>query len=89
MNSPQSFTDYGGLVTRSAGRLDEDEAFILTHVDHFGSDGYPIRKVGRYHWTWSYRSKFGPGLLKTRKEAVRMFELHLDILRDKLAGIIA
>ena len=79
--------DYGGCVTRSAGRLSEDEAFVLTRVSRFGSDGYPVHKLGN-GWTWGpIRGIRGlPCPVKTKREAVRLFEMYLDGLRDVLAG---
>ena len=81
-------TNYGGLITASNGRLSEDEAFVLTHVSRWGSDGYPIHKLGR-GWAWGpMRGIGGSPKVRTKREAVRLFELYLDILRDKLAGRI-
>jgi hypothetical protein len=79
--------DYGGLVTRSEGRLSEDEAFVLMSVSRWGSDAYPIRKLGR-QWTWGpIRGIKGPPCgWKTKREAVRMFELYLDLLRERIIG---
>lgn len=81
--------DYSGLMARSQGRLSEDEAFVMTHVSHFGSEGYPIHKSGS-RWTWGpVRGIKGPPVLYgTKQEAVQAFEAYLDILRDKLAGRI-
>lgn len=80
-------TNYGGYVTRSQGRLTEDEAWILTNDVRYGSDGYPIRKLGR-RWTWGpvLGVRGLPNPVATKREAVRLFELYLEILRDKLAG---
>jgi hypothetical protein len=69
-----------------AGRLSEDECFILTHIQHFGSDGYPVKRVGSRHWSWEYRGNGCPTVFRTKKQAVTSFEGHLDILLDKLAG---
>lgn len=82
-------TDYGNYVARSQGRLTEDEAFILTHVQRWGSEGYPIHRVG-HGWTWGPIAGVRglPYTVQTKREAVRLFELYLDILRDKLAGRI-
>jgi len=79
--------DYGGYVTQSQGRLSEDEAFALMSWVRFGSDSYPIRKMGR-GWTWGpIRGIQGPPCsYKTKREAIRMYELFIDVLRDKLAG---
>lgn len=72
--------------------LTERETFMLNHITRFGSEGYPVRKAGRY-WVWEYG--FSPEhpdfhssrtMYRTKKEAVHSFELHLEILRDKKAG---
>jgi hypothetical protein len=80
-------TDFGALITRSEGRLTEDQAFVLTHVSHYGSDGYPVRKTGN-HWAWGpIRGISGPPTtFRTKREATASFEAYLDVLRDKLAG---
>lgn len=78
-------TNYGGLLTRSEGRLSEDNAFIMGHVDHFGSAGYPIVKRGR-GWTWEYLRVSTPTIFRTKRACIANFELHLEILRDRLAG---
>jgi len=84
--APPTPVDYGGLITRSQGRLTEDQANLLTYITHFGSNGYPIRKIGR-EWTWSYLSISGiPVPVKTKREAIRSFKVYIDILLDKLAG---
>lgn len=81
-----SAVDYGGYITRSQGRLTEDEAFILTHVGQHGAAGYPVSKCGSHHWSWEYRGVSTPGVYKSKREAVRAFETHLELLADKLAG---
>ncbi len=69
--------------------LTEDERALLTHLSRFGSDGYPVRKLGR-EWTWGpWRSVSGPPtLFKTKREAVASFERFYDILVDASAGRI-
>lgn len=79
---------YAGCAMNEAGRLTEDECFILTHISHFGSEGYPITRTGSRRWSWEYRGHGCPVTFPTKKQAVRSFEQHLDILRDKLAGRI-
>lgn len=61
----------------------EDQRALLVHVSRFGSDGYPVRKVGSHHWHWSFRSIEGPQVVfKTKRECVRQFEEYLDGLRE-------
>jgi len=61
--------------------VSEDERALLTHVSRFGSDGYPISKLGR-GWSWGYRGIKGPPkVFKTKREAVASFEAFMDILR--------
>jgi len=68
----------------------EDERALLNHVIRWGSDGYPVSKVGSRHWSWGpWRSVNGPPcVFPTKREAVASFERFLDILRDALAGRI-
>lgn len=70
--------------------LSPDEAGLLRHVMHFGSDAYPIQKIGSHSWTWGpWRTIQGPPKAwRTRREAVANFEAFLDILRDAKAGRI-
>lgn len=70
--------------------LTERESFMLNHIMRWGSDGYPVQKVGSRHWSWAYGSGNDthqcPVVFPTKKQAVSSFEAHLDILRDKKAG---
>jgi hypothetical protein len=67
--------------------LSDDERFVLSHISRWGSDGYPIVKVGSRHWTWGpIRSIKGPPVLfPTRRQAVESFEKYLASLRERLA----
>lgn len=67
--------------------ITEDERALLCHVSRWGSDGYPVRKLGR-RWTWGpWRSIAGPPTMwKTKREAVAHVEAFLAVLRDALAG---
>lgn len=81
-------TDYGGYVSASNGRISEDEAFVLVTVSMYGSDGYPIHKVGSRHWVWGpvRGIKGSPVCFKTRRAAVDSFEAYHSALLDRLAG---
>lgn len=69
--------------------LTADERDLLTHVSRFGSEGYPVSKVGSRHWSWTWRGKCGPPtVFRTKREAVASFERFLDVLRDAKAGRI-
>lgn len=69
--------------------LTDDERDLLTHVSLWGSDGYPISKVGSRHWAWSFRSIEGPPVVfPTRRQAVESFERFHAILVDAKAGRI-
>ncbi len=61
----------------------EDERALLEQVIRWGSDGYPIAKLGR-GWAWGpWRSVNGPPtIFRTKREAVAHFERFLDVLRD-------
>ena len=62
--------------------LSDDERSLLNHIMMFGSDGYPVKKIGR-GWSWSYRGLAGPPMIfKTKREAVASFEAYENILID-------
>ena len=69
--------------------LTEDERALLTHISRWGSDGYPVRRVGR-GWMWGeWRSIKGPPVIfRTKREAVASFEAFESILIDAYAGRI-
>jgi hypothetical protein len=68
--------------------LNEDEQAILNHWGRWGSDGYPVSRVGSHHWTWGpWRSIQGPPVVfPTKRAAVASFEAYIAILIDKKAG---
>jgi len=59
----------------------------MTHVSMWGSDGYPVRKLGR-GWTWGpWRSVKGPPtVFQTKRAAVASFEAFLGVLREALGS---
>ena len=62
--------------------LSEDERALMVVISRFGSDGYPIRKLGR-GWAWDFRSVKGPPVVfKTKREAVASFEAFMGVLRE-------
>lgn len=63
----------------------EDERSLVNHVCRWGSDGYPVRKLGR-GWIWGdWKSIKGPPtIFKTRREATASFERFLDVLVDAI-----
>ena len=67
--------------------LTQAESDFMTHMGRWGSDGYPVRKVGRnWHWIEFWGVKGAPTVYKTKRDAVKAIEAYLDILRDKSAG---
>ena len=67
--------------------LTEDENFIIGHISMFGSDAYPVRKMGGKWFVTGLRGIGAfPTAFKTKREAVARFELFHDLLLDKLAG---
>jgi hypothetical protein len=60
--------------------LSEDERGLMTHISRWGSEGYPVRKVGSKHWAWGpFRSINGaPVCFPTKKQAVESFEKYMD-----------
>lgn len=53
----------------------------LTHYARFGSDGYPVTKMGREWWLPNF-----PGPFKTKRAAVEQWERYIMMLLDKKAG---
>lgn len=57
------------------------EARLMTHVMMFGSDGYPVQKLGPRSWTWGTDQVPGPPTTwPTKREAVASFEAFIDVL---------
>ncbi len=77
-------------ATAPVSTLSEGETSFLNHVARWGSDGYPVERVGSKHW--AFQPMFGVGgcpvLFKTKREATARCELYLSLLRDKKAGRI-
>lgn len=67
------------MAASARRRVTDDERRLLTHVSLFGSDGYPIRKLGR-KWAIEHAAVRFPVLFATKREAVAAFEGFLDIL---------
>src|SRR3990167_6131097 len=60
--------------------LTGDDRALLVHVSRWGSDGYPVRRVGGRCWTWDYRSLSAPERYATKREAVAAFEAYHAVL---------
>ena len=60
--------------------LSDDEAALIYHVQRWGSDGYPIERVGRsWHWR-DWRSVRGaPVSYRTKTAATSAFEAWYDL----------
>jgi hypothetical protein len=69
------------------GNLSQSEMDWLQHMIRWGSDGYPIGKVGR---VWIWREAFGvkgaPTTYKTKRAAIAACSAFEDILVEKSAG---
>lgn len=67
--------------------LSASENAFMAHMRMFGSDGYPVQKVGR-KWRWAEAFGIrGPGVCyATKRECVSAVERYIDVLRDKCAG---
>jgi hypothetical protein len=72
-----------------SNNLTEAENDFLQHMQRWGRDGYPVRKLRR---KWLFESAFGVGgspiLYTTKGLAVKAVEDYVDILLDKVAGRI-
>ena len=69
--------------------LTDNEESFLRHMMRYGSDGYPVSKVGRT-WQWiDFRGCSGaPTVYKTKREAFKAVDNYIDVLLDKKAGRI-
>lgn len=56
------------------GRLTDDERDALRRWSLWRRDSYPIRRVGR-KWTLDHRAAAGAGLYRTKRDAVRAWEI--------------
>ena len=59
---------------KNGHRLTEDEQAVLTHWTRFGSDGYPVSKLGA-KWRLDSPLTSGVPLFKTKYAAVRAWEI--------------
>jgi hypothetical protein len=67
--------------------LSPAESDFLRHIMMFGSDGYPVQKVGRsWHWVDFWGVKGAPCVYKSKREATAAVERYIEILIDKKAG---
>lgn len=60
--------------------LSEDERSLLIHISRWGSEGWPIHKVGSHHWVWGpfLSIKGAPVVFKTKKAACESFEKYYN-----------
>lgn len=72
---------------RGQRTLTEDETAASNHACRYGSDGWPVRKVGR-GWTWDRGTLSAPCLYRTRREAEDSWQVHLAIFR-RIGGLQA
>ena len=61
--------------------LSETEAAELTHWARFGSDGYPVTRVGR-----CWHLPHFPVVYKTKRAAVEQWERYINALIERKAG---
>lgn len=67
--------------------LSQAESDFLGHVMMFGSEGYPVRKVGRaWHWQDFWGVKGAPTTYKTKRDAFAAVGRYIEVLLDKHAG---
>jgi hypothetical protein len=70
--------------------LSDDEAALLYHVGRYGSDGYPIERVGRrWHWRAWRGVRGAPVVYKTKRSATAAFEGWADLARARWAQMVA
>lgn len=70
--------------------LTESESNFLGHMIRWGSDGYPVQKVGR-NWIWGEFCgiKGAPTVYRTKRECVAAISTYEDLLIDKSAGRVS
>jgi hypothetical protein len=66
-------------------RLTNQELDELTRWSRWGSDGYPIQKIGRH---WSIDRPWDSRCFKTKREATEAWEIYIAIL-IRLSGLAA
>lgn len=61
--------------------LSENERSVVSHIAMWGSDGYPVHKLGK-GWVWGpfFGINGPPVIFKTKREAVASFEAFHDLL---------
>ncbi len=69
--------------------LNDTENALLNHISMWGSDGYPVKRCGSRHWSWSYREISTSRVYGTKREAIASFEAYHEILLDRAALRIA
>lgn len=61
-------------------KLTDGERRLMVHVAMWGSDGYPIERIGR-SWTWGTADVPGPPVVyRTKRACVEAFERYYDVL---------
>lgn len=78
MTTPERF------VLNPVRPVTEAERRLVSHIMRWGSDSYPIAKMGRRWWIRHEAANF-PSPFRTRLEAVARFEKFVDLLVDSLA----
>ncbi len=66
--------------------LSDDEAALLYHVQRFGSDGYPVERLGRRGWiVRDWRTVKGPSIVyRTKRAATLQFEAWTSLALERL-----
>lgn len=66
--------------------LTDAERALAAHVNMFGSDGYPLRKLGgRWFWVDAFGVRGTPIAYRTKREATAAFEVWLELYRLRYA----
>lgn len=68
--------------------LTDDEAALIAHVERWGSDGYPIEKIGKSWQIVAFRSWPGyPTTYETKKAAAEQFRRWLSLALERWAAM--
>ncbi len=69
--------------------LTDDEAALLYHVQMFGSNGYPVERLGRRWIVRDWRTVRGPPVMfRTKDAAVAQFVAWRDLALERLREMV-
>jgi hypothetical protein len=77
-----------GTIDTSHGILTNADLELVNHVTRWGSEGYPIQKVGHgWHWIDSHGVKGPPTVFKSKGAATEAFEGWMELKRRQIGEV--